>query len=305
LGDEVSVRVAIDFNINETAKSIYMLGRRIQPLLVIRDSPRSALRRIELDLSTCDYFGPVGIAILSLLIKDLRAAGHTVGVIPPLRPQLKAYAEYSGFAELCWEGPPPSLDHPMNETTPIVFATQRRDSEIRRVVQLVQRHSAMNDDMVRSLQTLLGELLMNIQDHAGAEGVMTARWFSVDQTVRVVIADLGMGLRRTLAGSYDVRSDRHAIKLALSDRTSSRPQSRNLGEGLPLVRTLMTRNKGDLILASGDAIFSLIGQDRGPKTKLGALGPNTTLPGTLCALKFRIDHDLYEYDDDDTSALEW
>ncbi|MEY3210463.1 MAG: hypothetical protein RIT28_944 [Pseudomonadota bacterium] len=301
------MRIAIDFNIDETVNSVYMLSSRVQPLFVLRDAPHSTRENIEVDLSACDYFGPVGVAILCLLIKDLRAAGHTVGVIPPVRPKLKAYAEYSGFAELCWGGPPPSFDHPRNETTPIVFATQRRDSEIRRVVQLVQRHSAMNDDMIISLQALLGELLMNIQDHAGAEGVMTARWFPSDQTVRIVVADLGMGLKNTLSRSYSVRSDRHAIELALSNRTSSRSQSRNLGEGLPLVHTMMTRNQGDLILASGDAIFSLIGQGRSPTTRLGALGPQTTLPGTLCALKFRIDHDLYDDDsnDDESGALEW
>lgn len=299
------MRIAIDFNVNETPNSIYMLVRRLQPLLSLRASTPNPELDLTIDLSACEYLGPVGVAVLSLLTKELRALRHKVIVTPPALPPLRAYAEYSGFAALCWGGPPPSLDHPQNETTPIVFATQRRDHEIRRVVQLVQRHSAMNDDMIISLQTLLGELLMNIQDHAGAEGVMTARWFSSDQTVRVVVADLGMGLRSTLSRTYPVRSDQHALELALRDRTSSRPQSRNLGEGLPLVHTMMTRNQGDLILASGDAIFSFVGQGRPPTTRLGALGPHTTLPGTLCALKFRIDPDLYEDERDDTDAFEW
>lgn len=298
------MRIAIDFNINETANSIYMLVRRVQPLLSLRDSPPDAKNDITIDLSACEYFGPVGVAILSLLIKELRARGHTISVIPPVLPQLKAYSEYSGFAQMSWGGPPANLDHPLNETTPIVFTTQRRDSEIGRVVQLVQRHTAICQDMIQSLQTLLAELLMNIQDHAGAEGVMTARWFPSDQTVRIVIADLGVGLRSTLTQSYEVRSDHHAIELALMEHTSSKRQSRNFGNGLPVVHTLMRRNKGDLILASGSAILSLTGQDRKESPRPRSLGPNTALPGTLCALKFRIDHDLYDLDDD-TGALEW
>lgn len=298
----------IDFNINETNNSIFMLISRLQALLNLLACPFSEEHRsIEIDLSDCEYFGPVGVAILGLLVRALRAKQYEVTVIPPSLPQLRGYSEYSGFAELCWHGPSANSEHPQNETTPLVFTSIRRTGDVGKVVRLVQRHchSAMSQDMIQSLQTLLAELLMNIQDHAGAEGVLTARWFPSDQTVRVVIADLGVGLRTTLAQRYEVTSDKRAIELALTERKTSSSQKHNLGAGLPTVQALMAHNKGDLFLVSGDAIFSYCGLDHRPQPKVAMLGSGITLPGTLCALKFRIDHDIYDRDDDDTDSVQW
>lgn len=295
--------IPIDFNIDETHGSTYALITRLQPLFKMLCSQESVYDgELTLDLSRCRYFGPVGVAVLGLLIKELRAKECAVKVVPPSLSRLNAYSEFSGFAKLCWQGPPANPDHPQNETTPLVFTSIRRSSDIERVVSLVQRHSTMSQEMIVALRTLLAELLMNIQDHAGAEGVITARWFSKDETVRVVIADLGMGLRRTLAAKYDVTSDQHAIELALTERTTSNSRTHNFGNGLPVVRTLMSYNKGDLILASGNAILSYSGTRRVSKPQLGA---GVVLPGTLCALKFRIDKEIYGRDDDDTDSVQW
>lgn len=303
LSNEVNMVIPIDFNIDETHNSTYALITRLQPLFKVLGTPESFCdSELTLDLSKCRYFGPVGIAVLGLLIKELRAKECAVKVVPPTLSPLNAYSEFSGFAKLCWQGPTANPDHPQNETTPLVFTSIRRSSDIERVVQLVQRHSTMSQDMIVALRTLLAELLMNIQDHSGAEGVITARWFSKDKTVRVVIADLGMGLRRTLAAKYDVSSDQHAIDLALTERTTSNSRTHNFGNGLPLVRTLMSYNKGDLILASGNAILSYSGLRRQLRPQLDA---GIALPGTLCALKFRIDHEIYDRDDDDTDSVQW
>jgi anti-sigma regulatory factor (Ser/Thr protein kinase) len=304
LSNEVSVVIPIDFNIDETHKSTDALITRLQPLFKILGTQESACdSELTLDLSECRYFGPITVALLSLCVRSLRARQSRVAVIPPRHKKLRAYAEFSGFAALCWDGPTEDPNHHRNETSPLVFTSIRRSSDIERVVQLVQRHSTMSQDMIFALRTLLAELLMNIQDHAGAEGVITARWISKDKTVRVVIADLGMGLRRTLAAKYDVTSDQHAIDLALTERTTSNNRTHNFGNGLPLVRTLMSYNEGDLILASGNAILSYSGLHRPLRHQLDA---GIALPGTLCALKFRIDHEIYDRDDDDdTDSVQW
>lgn len=293
------MEVVIDFNINETASSIYMLTDRVQPLFRRLRASHDHADRIDINLCGCEYFGPVGVVVLGLLVRKLRTAGVAVTVTPPAYPQLMAYSQYSGFAELCWGGPPPVANHPQNETTPLVFSTERRNGDIQRVITLVERHSLMSQHMIESLKTLLGEVLQNIEDHAGAEGALSARWFPSDQTVRVVIADLGWGLRQTLADKHAPTSDKHALTLALKEKTTSKKGTRNFGNGLFMVHTLMKRNRGDLILVSGDAIFDLAGGDRGTPAKPSALGKQASFPGTLCALKFRIDHELYDGDDDD------
>lgn len=296
------MRVSIDFNIDESKESTYMLVHRMQPIFGFLEA--SDPQRVELDLSECSYFGPIGVALLSLVVRGLRARQHQVDVIPPRHKKLRAYAEFSGFAALCWDGPTEDPNNPKNETSPLTFTRGKVHAEVETVAKLVARHSSMNADMRDALQTLLAELLRNIQDHAMTEGVITARWFSKQQHVRVAIADLGPGLRTTLSRRFAVPSDQDAIQLALRDRTSSRSQGHNLGEGLPQVQSLLRKNHGELLIASGGVIYAWSASTRRTTSTFMPLGNNTKLPGTLCALKFRIDHQLYD-DDDDTETFQF
>ena len=119
---------------------------------------------------------------------------------------------------------------------------------------------AVPPSTVRAAQFVFEELAANIVQHSGAPetGFGLAIADPDRRRIQIAFADAGMGFLASLSSNPEfagrVGSDAEAIRLALDPRVSRRA-SGNIGMGLFLLAAFAERVKGDLWIATGDALL--------------------------------------------------
>jgi anti-sigma regulatory factor (Ser/Thr protein kinase) len=239
----------------------------------------------------------MAIATLSALIVDARSAGVSCEVTPPTLDRLLNYCVYSGFAQLAGFGGLPT-ESPRNETIPSRVFSTRDETGVHLVCGLVRRHMALTHHGANVLATMIGEMTQNVADHAGASGVLAARFLDGRNVVRVCVADRGRGLMASLGEKFDVPDDRRALALALEKGATSGSARHNRGQGLNLLDHLVAFNGGRMVLASGGACY----ERAGAKSKFGIFKDPSRVSGTVCFFEFNVSNDLYP-DDESNDAL--
>lgn len=141
----------------------------------------------------------------------------------------------------------------------------------------------------RAIRTCLDELLDNVIHHADAVtgGFATARGWRTPARFEVAIADLGIGIRRSLAKNpqhSDVVDDMAALRRAVELGVTSTPH-RNSGYGLAVTRDLLDKNHGLLVIKSGWAELWLGSEEEQSIA-------DTPFPGTLVGLRARTNRPL-------------
>lgn len=135
----------------------------------------------------------------------------------------------------------------------------------------------------------ISELGNNVLQHSKASGYLMAQYYPNGDTVRIGIADFGIGIRRSFqenSAPFAAADDIQAVQLALQPRVSSkehlelRPGTAvNRGMGLTFLRELSLAAKGNFLVLSGNGYYSL--------TKEGTLAARAGFQGTFCALSVR------------------
>lgn len=281
--------VKIGFNVNDTEASLGALLRELAPTATCED------QSLQLDLSACQFLGPMAVTVLVLAHQRWQARGCRVSVIPPKLERLANYCVYSGLAERFDFGPVPETKHPENVTTPVSVFTKRDHNAILDVCSLVSRFIDMSHDTEEVLQSLIGEMMQNVADHAGHAGAISARVYKKERDVRVCVTDLGKGLRCALADRYAVKDDRDALRLALEYGKSSKSNAQNAGQGLNLLDNSLKSSGGSLLLASGLSYY------RRTPDHCHVRDLPSPLPGTLVLMKFRIDNEFFGFDSPDAA----
>ncbi len=112
---------------------------------------------------------------------------------------------------------------------------------------------------------VMSELGRNVLEHArtGAGAFFAAEFYKDQNTIRLGIADVGIGLRASLMRSHAVRDDLHAIQLALTPGitgTTAREggTEQNAGAGLFFIKSISSANRNFMIICSGDSMYKLL-----------------------------------------------
>jgi anti-sigma regulatory factor (Ser/Thr protein kinase) len=121
------------------------------------------------------------------------------------------------------------------------------------------------------IKYVLSELVRNVFEHACAAhgAIICAQFYKKSNTIRVGIADTGVGIRRTISASYPTTSDLDAIRLALTPGitgTTSRigGSEYNAGAGLFFIKSIAKMSRDFFVIYSGSALYKLL--KRSPKT---------------------------------------
>jgi hypothetical protein len=233
------------------------------------DGPADGGAEFRLSLEDVKFIDPYGLVALWGVLRYLKRRYRAVVVVPPTDPELQGYLHRMNFPAVT--APIAVLDGSVGgrgatgpsdvllELTPI---EQQADVEqvlrtvLGRIRRILERELGYGERDVTAFCTVLAEACANICDHSEDIGVVAAQRYTQRGGTRYVIvgvADLGIGIRQSLATRYRHAarwSHIQAIVNALQKEYSRHPDR---GLGLFMVSKIVGAYRGSLHLRSGDA----------------------------------------------------
>ncbi|MFA5854724.1 MAG: ATP-binding protein [Candidatus Gracilibacteria bacterium] len=126
------------------------------------------------------------------------------------------------------------------------------------------------------LRYVLSELIRNVLEHSLSRqgAIVSAQYYAKSNTVRVGIADTGVGIWETINESYNPKNDLDAIELALTPGITGTTRKEggteyNAGAGLFFIKSIASVNKDFFVIYSGKAMYKLL-KRRGKRIMLHA-----------------------------------
>lgn len=260
-----------------------------------------------LDCSGVRFADPCGIlALLAVGISGPYRRHRAWGLIPPRDPGVLSYLERCGALELSRslfvvEGPlQEAAGRPRSPPQEPVLLDVTLIREAEDIHRSVARIKARADLLLVSrlgysslaadrFTVAMAEICQNIVDHSGSPGLAAAQCYIPARggglpEIRLAVADVGIGVRASLAPRYAGRfpgawDDRTAVDLAFHTGVT-RCEDPDRGLGLKAVAGMVRAWSGLLRLRSGTAAYSL-GPGMTPKSGAGL----AAFPGTQISIR--------------------
>src|SRR3989338_3312658 len=148
----------------------------------------------------------------------------------------------------------------------IITNSQELDRFITEIIPLIHKEP----DKVDPLKYVITELVRNVLEHAHTQqgAVVSAQYYEKSNTIRLGIADTGIGLKESLK-IYAPKDNINAISLALTPGVTGTTKSiggtgENAGAGLFFIKSIAKFNRDFFMIYSGDAMYKLL---KNPKHK--------------------------------------
>ncbi|OGD97611.1 hypothetical protein A3A49_01670 [Candidatus Curtissbacteria bacterium RIFCSPLOWO2_01_FULL_38_11b] len=116
-----------------------------------------------------------------------------------------------------------------------------------------------------SIQYIVSELVRNVLEHSASPNgaVLAAQYFKKSNTIRIGIADTGLGIKETINVSYPADNYLEAIRLALmpgitGTTTRIGGTDDNAGAGLFFIKSIANVNRDFFMIYSGDSMYKLL-----------------------------------------------
>lgn len=126
-------------------------------------------------------------------------------------------------------------------------------------------HLAETPKHAESIRYIISELVRNVLEHSNSKygAVVSAQYFKKTNTIRIGIADIGVGIKNTISQSYRAADDLAAILLALTPGitgTTNREggTEQNAGAGLFFIKSIASINRNFFMIYSGNALYKLL-----------------------------------------------
>lgn len=132
-----------------------------------------------------------------------------------------------------------------------VFDAQTLNTVYRDVVNALTSHFEIEVSVLQALSYCLYEMMDNVHIHSGKPlGTAITHYDDINKTLRILIADDGMGIRQSLAENekYKNISEPEALKLCLEDTITD---GKGMGFGLYTTSRLVNNIGKEFILHSG------------------------------------------------------
>jgi anti-sigma regulatory factor (Ser/Thr protein kinase) len=115
------------------------------------------------------------------------------------------------------------------------------------------------------IKYIISELVRNVLEHADAKhgAIVCAQYHKKSNTIRIGIADTGVGIRKTISRSWQPNDDLDAIKLALTPGVTGTTKREggteyNAGAGLFFIKSIAHVNRNFFVIYSGTAMYKLL-----------------------------------------------
>jgi len=228
-----------------------------------------AAEELRLSLEDVRFIDPYGLVGLWCVLRYLQRRHPAITVIPPTDRELQGYLRRMSFAAgtapgagLEGTGGGRGASGPSDVLLELTPIEQQADVEkvirnmLGRVRRILESELGYGERDVTAFCTVLAEACTNICDRSEDRGVVAAQRYTQRGGTRYVVvgvADLGIGIRQSLATRYrqaERWSHIQAIINALQKEYSRHPDR---GLGLFMVSRIVGAYRGSLHIRSGDA----------------------------------------------------
>lgn len=126
------------------------------------------------------------------------------------------------------------------------------------------------------IRYIMSELIRNVLEHSLSRdgAIVCAQYYKKSNTIRIGIADTGIGIWKSINQSYKPPNDLEAIRMALTPgitgtTTKEGGTERNAGAGLFFIKSIASVNNDFFVIYSGKAMYKLLNRS-GKKITLHA-----------------------------------
>ncbi|MBI2045112.1 hypothetical protein HYT23_03570 [Candidatus Pacearchaeota archaeon] len=124
---------------------------------------------------------------------------------------------------------------------------------------------------VEPIRYIIFELVRNVFEHANSDdgAIVCAQYYKKSNTIRIGVADCGIGVKKSISQSYSPKTDIEAILLALTPgitgtTTKIGGTESNAGAGLFFIKSLAKVDRDFFMIYSGEGMYKLL---KNPKHK--------------------------------------
>ena len=119
-------------------------------------------------------------------------------------------------------------------------------------------------EQAKTLGYIVSELVRNVLEHAEASdgAILCAQYYKKTNSIRIGIADTGLGIRATITRSHPAETDLDAIRLALMPGITGTTSmeggtEQNAGAGLFFIKSIASVNREFFVVYSGAGFYKL------------------------------------------------
>ncbi len=130
---------------------------------------------------------------------------------------------------------------------------------------------------VEPIRYIISELVRNVFEHSNSYqgAVVCAQYYKKSNTIRIGVADIGMGIKKSISKSYNPSNDIEAISLALQPGITGKTRKiggteANAGAGLFFIKSLAKINRDFFMIYSGKGMYKLLKNPKHKSIKLMA-----------------------------------
>ena len=129
----------------------------------------------------------------------------------------------------------------------------------------------------KTIGYIVSELARNVIEHAETENgaILCAQYYKKSNSIRIGIADTGVGIKETISRSHVAPTDLDAIRLALWPGITGTTRreggtEQNAGAGLFFIKSIASVNRDFFVIYSGGGFYKLLKRPAGSKQRLYA-----------------------------------
>jgi anti-sigma regulatory factor (Ser/Thr protein kinase) len=123
----------------------------------------------------------------------------------------------------------------------------------------------LTPEPAKTIGHIISELARNVIEHASAKNgaILCAQYYKKSNSIRIGIADTGVGIKQTINQSYSAKDDLEAIKLALQPGITGTTNKeggteQNAGAGLFIIKSIASVNRDFFVIYSGSGFYKLL-----------------------------------------------
>lgn len=269
--------IEIVFPSDFTTSNLPRIQEICRPILEGEDS------EITLDLRGVKKFTPFSACYFAALVDALMKRPCAIKIHSPKNESARHQVEYLGVKSY-FTGKP-RLTSPRVATVAMKHLSVPDYDVAFRMAMLTRDSFRLSAAHFYLVSLCLKELLQNAFEHSGSSsGVYTCAYGARNRrVVRLCTLDLGIGVRQHLLlnpKNQSIQTDGDAIIAAMKEGVTGLP-TRSRGLGLYYVKRLLQDIGGELVIASGEAIVSVM-----PPGKPQCRRLDVPVTGTIVSIKF-------------------